>query len=191
MREDRTRWEGRYEQKGAAPLRPPSQLLERHLHLLPRGRALDVACGDGRNAVFLARNGFVVDAIDVAAAGLRRAQAVSRRERLPLRLIQGDLDFFPLPAARYSVAVNVRFLQRRLFAALKRCLRPGGVIVFETFITDQARLGHPTNPAHLLEPGELRRAFADLEIIAYEEGRFETETGPAYLARLLARRPPA
>lgn len=190
MEEDRSRWEERYEQKGAAPQLPPSQLLERSLHLLPQGRALDVACGEGRNAVFLARNGFIVDAIDIARAGLRRALAVSRRERLPLRLIQADLDSFPLPAARYTVAVNIRFLLRQLFPALKRCLRPGGVLVFETFIADQARLGHPTNPAHLLEPGELRRAFADLDIVTYEEGRFDTEAGPAYLARLLARRPP-
>jgi SAM-dependent methyltransferase len=189
MEQDRSRWERRYEQKAADARHPPSRFLQYCLDRLPRGRALELACGDGRNAVLLARHGFIVDAIDIAAAGLRRAADVVRAERLRVQLVQADLDSFPLPVGRYGVVINVRFLQRRLFSAIKRCVQPGGMVVFETFTSEQAQLGHPTNPAYLLEPGELRRAFADFDILVYEEGRFDTETGAAHLARLLARRP--
>lgn len=132
-----------------------------------------------------------MDAIDIAGAGLRRTQASARVERLPVRLIQADLDHCPLSADHYALVINVRYLNRPLFHWLKRCVRPSGCVLFETFTVDQAAIGHPSNPAYLLAPGELRTAFSDFEILAYEEGLFEAETGPAYLARLLARRPAA
>ena len=68
-------------------------------------------------------------------------------------------------------------------------MRRGGAVVFETFIRDQQQLGHPRNPAFLLERGELAVHFSDFEQLSYEEGRVETESGPAFLARMLARRP--
>jgi SAM-dependent methyltransferase len=185
---DRTTWEARYGAADAA-LKPPSSLLTAHRALLPPGRALDVACGDGRNALWLARQGFAVDAIDLAHVALLRLRAAAQRERLCLQTIQADLLHFPLPAGRYAVVVNTRYLERALFAALRAAVAPGGVIVFETFLREQARLGHPRNPAFLLEPGELRAAFVGFETLVDEEGCFEECGGPAYLARLIARRP--
>lgn len=156
--------------------------------MLPRGRALDVACGSGRNALLLARLGFRVDAIDFSLNALMRARAAAHREALPLRLIQADLESFPLRAEHYDLIVQIRYLQRSLYRTLKQALRPGGHLVIETFLLEQRELGHPTDPSFLLEHDELRDAFADLEIIRYEEGLFQTESGPAHLARLLARR---
>jgi SAM-dependent methyltransferase len=195
-------WEERYARRSEA-IGPPSEFVVGVLDSLcaalgkqegdasAKGRALDVACGDGRHALLLARSGFVVDAIDRAATALQRAQRAAHDEHLALRLVRADLEDFPLPRERYDVAVNVRYLQRSLIPALKRCLRPGGVLAFETFIVDQAALGHPTNPAFLLARGELRAAFDDFDLISYAEGRFESESGSAFLARLCARRPPA
>lgn len=186
---DRARWETRYASRADDLPAAPSRFLGEHGHLLPTGRALEVACGDGRNTLWLARQGYVVDAIDIAAAGLARLARVARRERLPVCPVLADLTAPPLVQGAYAVVLNIRFLQRSLFDVLRRCVRPGGVIVFETFLREQARTGHPRNPAFLLEPGELRARFADFTAIVDEEGLFDTESGPAYLARLIALRP--
>ncbi len=184
----RVDWEHRYECRGVGDLRPPSAFLMQHITALPPGRALDLACGDGRNALALAQHGFAVEAIDFSFAGLARLGAMARREHLAIDCLQADLEHYPLPRARYAVVLSVRYLQRSLFAAMRATVAEGGVIVFETFLREQARLGHPKNPAFLLESGELRHHFADFELLTYEEGRFETETGEAFLARMLARR---
>ena len=187
---ERAKWEARYGTRDdAAATEPPASLLVEHRGLLPAGRALDVACGDGRNAVWLAREGFAVDAIDVAYAGLHRLAAAARRERFTVNTVQADLEQFPLPADRYTVVVNTRYLQRSLFPGLRRAVAPGGVIVFETFLREQARVGHPRNPAFLLEPGELRKAFEDLEPLIDSEGPVDVAGSTSYLARLIARRP--
>jgi len=186
---ERDRWEKRYGARTAEPLSPPSLFLERHLARLPIGRALDVACGDGRNTLHLARRKFAVEAMDIALAGLLRAKREVLREGLSAAFIQADLDDYALPRNRYDVVVNVRYLNRRLLPGLKKSVRDGGMVVFETFLREQAELGHPRNPDFLLERGELARAFSDFELLAYEEGFFQTERDDAYLARLLAQRP--
>jgi SAM-dependent methyltransferase len=186
---DRRTWESRYGEPPAEGERPPSHFLAEHLTRLPRGRALDVACGDGRHALYLARRGWRVDAVDFSHAALVRLLAAARREGLVVHAIQADLEDCALRLRGYDVVLNVRYLQRTLIDALKGGVRSGGAIVFETFIRDQQQLGHPRNPRFLLERGELAARFADFEILAHEEGRCATESGDAFLARLLARRP--
>jgi SAM-dependent methyltransferase len=185
---ERDKWEARYASRAEEQAAAPSRLLVEHRHLLPAGRALDVACGDGRNALWLARQGYAVDAVDVAFAGLARLAAAARREGLVVRPIQANLEEFPLPGDRYAVVVNCRYLQRTLFPALRGAVRPGGVIVFETFLREQARIGHPRNPAFLLEPGELRAEFATFSVLVDAEGCVETDGTATYVARLIARR---
>ncbi len=189
MKHHRTNWEERYQGRRDDPIRPPSRFLQQHLHYVPRGRALDVACGDGRHALFLARHGLAVDAIDFARAGLVRAREIARREGLAVHLVQADLESFPLPREKYAAAVNIRYLQRSLWLPLKRSLVAGGVVIFETFLRQQQGTDHVRNPAFLLEPGELSDNFADLDILLYQEGLFDSEGEPAYLARMVARRP--
>jgi len=186
---DREHWEVRYGERPEDQVGPPSQFLVEQLHRLPRGRALDVACGPGRQALYLARHGWTVDAIDFSHTALARLLSAARRDGRAVHALAADLEHYVLPRDRYALIVNVRYLQRSLFDDLKRALRRGGMILFETFIRDQQQLGHPRNPAFLLDRDELAAAFADLEILAYDEGRYETELGAAFLARMLARRP--
>jgi len=184
--DDRRRWEARYADERRTT-GAPSAFLMRHAALI-HGRVLDVAAGTGRNALFLARRGAVIDAFDISLNGLRTLQTAARSEGLPIRPVQADLEHFPLPADRYDAVINIRYLQRSLFGALQRCVKPGGVILFETFLIDHLAVGHVSNPAFLLEHGELRRAFADCDVLVYEEGQLDTEDAPAHLARLVARR---
>jgi SAM-dependent methyltransferase len=154
----------------------PSSWLVAHRHLLPAlGRALDVACGRGRNTLWLAREGFDVTAIDrnpeaVAALNDRARAAGLAVAGVVVDLEAGDAD---LGRDAYDVIVVVHYLHRALFPALLAALMPGGVLVYETFTTAQAARGRPTNPAFLLEPGELRRHVEGLEILDARQGDFD------------------
>jgi SAM-dependent methyltransferase len=188
MGSDRAHWEARHAEKDHPILRPSSFLL-RTMPRLPRGRALEVACGSGRNVRLLAEHGFRVEAIDISHAALLKARANGDVGDGAVAAIQTDLQTYPLPETRYQVVANVRYLQRDLWPGLKRSLTDLGMIVFETFLREQRTIGHPRNPELLLERGELARGFADFEILDYEEGLFASEDEPAFLARMLARRP--
>ena len=186
MSEDRKLWEERYA-SGRSGKDAPSDFLVAHAAQL-HGRVLDVAAGAGRNALFLARRGLRVDAVDIARAGLSIAQRAAKAEGLDLRAVQADLESFPLPSDCYDAAINIRYLQRSLFAPLQRAVKRGGIILFETFLIDQQTFGHPRNPAFLLQRGELRVAFSSCDLLVYEEGLFDAPSRPAYLARMIARR---
>jgi SAM-dependent methyltransferase len=179
-------WEERYASPRRRPRRGPSAWLVTYADRLPTGRALDVATGEGRNALFLARRGFEVTGVDRSPTALRTARARAREEGLELELHLADLEACKLPAGPFDVVVVMRYLQRSLFEPLGRALAPGGVLLYESFTRDYLKYG-PRNPEHLLRPGELREAFRDLEILAYRE----TEDPERREARasLLARRP--
>jgi|JRYF01.1.fsa_nt_gb cyclopropane fatty-acyl-phospholipid synthase-like methyltransferase len=185
MQEDRLRWEQRYTDRSSVPA--PSRFILDHAEHA-RGRVLDIAGGSGRNALFLARLGCRVHIVDISRNALKRALAVARAEDLIVEAVQLDLDTWQPPADFYDTLINIRYLQRSLFPAMKRTVKPGGVVLFETFLIDQQRLGHPKNPDFLLQRGELRQSFADFQIIEYREGLLDGEA-PAYLAQLVARRP--
>lgn len=153
----------------------------------PGAAALDLACGSGRNAVYMAQHGYDVTAIDVLPDALERSRDLAARSGVALRTERRDLEF---PGAaddlRGDLVVVVRFLDRALLGPLQRVVRPGGLLAYETFTTEHAaESGHPRNPKHLLRPGELQKAFPDLETLAYREGCFDG----AHLARLVARAP--
>jgi tellurite methyltransferase len=150
--------------------------------------ALDVACGAGRDAVFLAQHGFDVEGCDHDPAALERVQALARRHGVTVRTERRDLEWRGLAplARRFDLVVCFRFLHRPLFPWMEDAVAPGGWLVYETFRTGQERFGRPFRPHFLLGPGELAGAFPALETVHYEER--EPEGGPV-TARLLARRP--
>jgi SAM-dependent methyltransferase len=191
---DRERWDRRYRDAlaaGSAELPPAPVLVEHHalVDAQPRGPALDVACGLGRNALHLARIGFSVDAVDVSAVAVEHVAGIAAAGGLPLRAHRCDLSVAPLPGAGYELVVVTSFLDRRLFGLLPGALAAGGLLLFETFLPDPGAAYGPQDPAHVLEPGELRDAFAGLDVLAYREGR----PGPdsRAVASLAARRPPS
>jgi len=154
----------------------PSAWLTSHRHLLPAaGDALDLACGAGRNSVWLAEQGFKTLAVDRNDAALDTLRQEAAQRGLSIHTEVVDLEngepFLTLDT--FDVIVVVHYLHRPLFPALVRALRPGGVLVYETFTRAQAARGKPTNPAFLLEPGELLTRVRPLEILASREGDFE------------------
>lgn len=165
-----------------------SAWLVSHAHLLPtQGRALDVAAGRGRHALWLAARGLDVDALDRDREALEALVASARAQGLDVRVDATDLEAPGATIApdRYDVVVVVHYLHRPLFPALLGSLRPGGLLVYETFTRAQAKRGKPTNPAFLLEPGELVRLVAPLQILDAREGVFDGRD----VASVVARRP--
>src|SRR5207248_10315913 len=122
--------------------------------------ALDVAMGRGRHAVVLAHAGFHTAGVDAKLDAVRQARAAAAEAGVTIHGWCADLTQHPLPIARFDVVVVTRYLQRDLFPALQRSVRPGGFLLYETFTTAQRLLKTgPTSPDHLLEPGELRARF--------------------------------
>ncbi len=167
-REKRSDWEAR--QRASGPPRAPEPSVIEWLELLPRGLALDVAAGTGRHSVALARAGFTVVAIDYAEAALRSLQSVARAEQLSVWPLAADLSDFQLPRARFDAILNTNFLDRALVPRLIEALRPGGALLFDTFLIDQAATGHPRNPDFMLQHYELREMLSAMDLVRYREG---------------------
>src|SRR5262249_19731532 len=150
----------------------------------PGGRALDLAMGRGRHAIALARAGFRTFGVDIRADAVRDAMLAASHEGARIAGWCADLTHHPLPSARFDVLVVTRYLQRDLFDAIRNAVRPGGVVIYETFTVAQRALGTgPTSPDHLLEIGELRRRFEIFEVWFEEERR-----APEAVARIVAQR---
>ncbi len=188
MRTEREIWEQRYRTGDRVHDGLPSALLTRWVHLVHPGRALDVAAGLGRNALFLASRGFQVDAVDISSTALAEAARRARRRRLRVRWIEADLDRYRLPRARYDLVVVSFFLKRRLIPALKAAVRPGGLLVMENHLVGPEPDPGP-GPSHRLRPGELWRWFRGWEILELAEGLFTEGGEKMWLGRVAARRP--
>ncbi len=192
----RERWNERYAAPGFEPFPDaPAGWLVEHRDLLARlavdveePRALDVACGDGRNARWLAELGFAVVALDVSdvAIAALRAAAAERGLRVDARV--ADLEHDPLPGG-YDVVVCVSYLQRDLFGALRGALSPGGLLLYETFARAHVEeLGRQFNPAYVLDRNELLRAFGSLHVRHYREGVAERGGEQRGVASIVAQR---
>lgn len=157
-----------------------------------RGPILDLACGRGRHAIALAGGGVRVVGLDRDAGALRELDALARARGLAIAAVRADAEAgcgLPFPPACFAGVVVSRFLFRPLAPALASLLRPGGVLLYETFTHRQNELGHgPRNPAFLLDPGELPRLFPGLAVLEYRE-HCTPGPRPEWLASLAARKP--
>jgi tellurite methyltransferase len=182
---DRQTWDARY-RSGASQSQEPSGFLVALDDLLPcRGRALDVAGGTGRNALWLARRGLDVTLADISGMALGRARDRAVAAGVPLRILPIDLEDEPLPPGPWDLILCVDFLWRPLLRTVPAELAPGGLLVVTHPTRSNLQRHARPGPQHLLEDGEAPGLVRDLEIVRYEEGW--TEEGRCE-ARLVARR---
>lgn len=165
---------------------PPSPFVMRWLSPLSGStrhrQALDLACGNGRHALALARAGYVVTALDIRLDALRMLRASAEAEHLSIRIACVDLTRMSLPHDGYDLIVVTRYLDRTHFPDLQAALRPRGLLICETFTEHQLRHAEgPRSSAHLLRPGELRTLVRGMDVLFDEE-----VTGPPAVARLAA-----
>ncbi len=169
---DRERWDRRYASPNHRLNEGPHPLLVRHVEPGSAGRVLELACGLGHNALWLAEQGYTVDALDISLAALRRGRAnMVRRGLRGVNFIIADLDHFPLPRYAYDLVVVFRFLDRALFPAIRERVRPGGLVIYETFNVRQLERRPTFCPDHLLVPGELPSLFPGWDVLeAHDNG---------------------
>ncbi len=190
----REKWNKRFAEGGfeAFPEEPAEWLVEHQelLRSVAPGRALDVACGNGRNALYLTQHGFEVDAVDISDFAIDRLRAAAAERKLPISPTLANLEDGSLPTDEYEVIVNIDYLERKLFGSLKRALKPGGLVFFETVAQAHIdELGERFNPQFVLGRNELLEAFSDLFICHYWEGVACRRGGGRGVASLVARQP--
>lgn len=186
----RETWDARYRESGRVP--DPARVLTENLHLLPRqGRALDLACGLGANALLLAERGMLVSAWDLSAVAVERLRAEATRRGLAMDAQARDVLARPPEAACFDVIVVSHFLDRTLALAIAAALRPLGLLFYQTFIREAVTDTGPANPAYRLGDNELLRLFPGLTVRFYrEEGHTgDVTAGTRDIAQLVAQRP--
>lgn len=184
--DDRAKWDQRWSEERDLPRSVPSWVAELADELPRTGRGLDVAAGAGRMAVFMARRGLEVDAVDISPVGLALAREAARDEGLKLKTVVRDLVSDGLPDGQYDLIACFHYRQAGLFPKLVQALSPGGVLLaeVETLRTLERTPKIDQSRRPLAEPNELLRAAEGLEITFYREAFF----GDRALARLAAKR---
>ena len=173
----------------------PSPFVATWADRLPKGRALDLACGNGRNALRLAENGFDVDAIDIAEPALKLARQSARERGVSINTTAADLDDHALPVEEYDLIVTCFYMNREMIPRVKDALRPGGFVLQEQHSATDVDVSGPADPKFRMRSNELLRLFLDYRVRHYSEGlEWESERdGGRYIsvARLVAQKPPA
>jgi 2-polyprenyl-3-methyl-5-hydroxy-6-metoxy-1,4-benzoquinol methylase len=173
MESDRIKWNQRFESEGTYLGKKPSPFLareiERILRLAPGKRALDIACGEGRNSLFLAQQGFRVTALDISDVGLAKAAKWADERGLTVDFQEVDLDGYRF-TDQFDLIINFNFLLRDLIPEELCALTPGGLLIIDTIMESPHLLG-THNPDYFLRRGELQHICESLdgEIIFYEE----------------------
>ena len=163
----------------------PSPWVARFAALIPSGgRVLDVACGSGRHARFLAASGHAVEAVDRDIGSFPDIPA-------SVHVREADIESGPWPysSEKFAGVVVTNYLHRPLMAALVACVAPGGAFIYETFAAGNEKYGRPARPDFLLQPGELLEVVrGQLQVVAFEDIYVEAPK-PARVQRIVAVRP--
>jgi 2-polyprenyl-3-methyl-5-hydroxy-6-metoxy-1,4-benzoquinol methylase len=182
---DKERWDSKYGTEEYIFGKTPIPFLQAHIELLPKGKALDLAMGEGRNGVFLATQGFQVTGLDISENGLAKARKLAAEQHVSIETRVVDFETFQLEPHAYDVILCSYYLQRSLLGQIKQALRPGGMVMIETYNTDHAKYNSRFNKEYLLETNELLDWFKDFKILRYQT----VDDGKAAYSSILAQKP--
>ena len=187
--ERQDRWQRRYQQAVATSVSACGVLAENAFLLPKQGRALDLACGRGGNALLLARQGLDVEAWDYAPAAIEALRRQARSEALSLDAVLRDVEQEPPEPASFDVITVSYFLERAIVPGLVRALRPGGLIFYETWLGEAIDDSGPGNPDFRLGVNELLDLFGELQLLFYQEHARvgDHSQGLRNITRLVAR----
>jgi tellurite methyltransferase len=184
------KWDKRYD--SCSDEHPDAaEVLVQNQHLLPKqGAALDLACGRGANAICLAENGLTTSAWDISSNALAQLSLHAKEKKLVINTETRDVSELPPKADTFDIIIVSRFLDRNLMPHIKKAIRTGGLIFYQTFTKDKANESGPQNPDYLLDSNELLKFFNDWKIICYrEEGTTgNTDKGFRNQAMLIAEK---
>ncbi len=164
---DKSRWNQKYENEVYIFGKEPIPFLKNNVDILPKGRALDLAMGEGRNGVYLATQGFEVVGIDISEQGLQKAHRLAAANGTTIETRVADLESIQLEKGAYDVVLCAYYMQRDLFPQMKDALKSGGMVVVETYNTDYLKYQPSFRRQWALEENELLEIFKDYKIILY------------------------
>ncbi len=182
---DKNRWDKKYSTEKYIFGREALSFVQDHIDLLPKGHALDVAMGEGRNGVFLATKGLQVTGVDISSEGVKKAEALAAEYGATITTMVVDLEAYEIPPNTYDVIICTYYLQRDLFPKIAVALKPGGMALIETYTTDHSQYRPRFNKAWLLKPNELLTMLPGLRVLRYQE----VDTGETAFASILAQKP--
>ena len=186
---DRDKWDARYGGDDCSQPAQPTALLADWIDRLPRGQALDLACGRGRNALLLAAAGFAVDAVDISPRGLEQGRRAAEMLGLNINWLEHDLDRPLALTGPWQLIVAVRYVNLPLLIDLKQHLAPGGFLLCEQHCISDRPVAGPSDPAFRVELGALLTVADGLNIHLAREILVEEEGGHLVaLAQLVAER---
>jgi tellurite methyltransferase len=165
----------------------PTPLVVKFATGLAPGKALDLACGAGRNALWLAEQGWEVSAVDGAQAAIEILQARAAERGLRVNTVVADLEKgeFEIEPSRWDLIAMCYYLQRNLYESAKRGVRPGGILISIVHIAEPGEAASP----HRLLPGQLEKYFTGCEILRRYEGKANDSAHHHAVAEIVARRP--
>jgi SAM-dependent methyltransferase len=166
--DERQRWDDRYASGDYRPRSWPTPLLEQWIAAFGSGRALVIACGTGRNALYLAKLGFEVTGVDISEVAIEHASREAESRGLAATFVVADLDDFS-PEGSFDLITVIRYRNRELWPRLVDALARDGWILAEHHMKTSADVAGPSSPEFRLDPGELRREFEGLRIVHYSE----------------------
>ena len=188
------RWDQRYDRETYVYGEQPVVFLTEQIGRLRKGKALVLAAGEGRNAVYLAQQEFQVVAVDISAKGLEKCQALARSRGVEVETVVGDLNDYDMGEDEYDLVTNFYYHDASIFPKVLKALKPGGFFILQNFSVDQPatnRFG-PRNPDYLVSPNQLLAAFAGFRIRHYEDVVVELDEGmhrgPGAVVRLLVQK---
>jgi SAM-dependent methyltransferase len=187
---DKDHWEKKYSGDGYEPSMHPSALLTEWLDDRPPGRALDLASGTGRNALYLAEKGYDVTAVEISPLAIQLAEQTAREKGLKINWIVADLDDYVIQGQYDLILVSFFYVSKHMVLSIIDALKKGGILLYENHMLSPSSAEDEAHKHRFhLKPGELRQLFKELNILRYEELPVAGEGDrPSYHARLLAQK---
>jgi len=163
------KWDRIYSQSGHEACLPAQVLVDNAFLLPEAGEALDLACGLGANAIFLAQQGLAVTALDISSVAIEKLTAHAALQGLNINAHQQKIDCRSLAESKFDVIVVSRFLDRALSDAIIGALNPAGLLFYQTYTREKAGRHGPNNPDYLLAENELLDLFSPLHVVFYRD----------------------
>ena len=181
---DKDRWNSKYETEVYLFGEKPIPFLVDNVHLLRRGKVLDIAMGEGRNGVYLATQGFEVLGLDISEKGLEKAHNLAKKNKVTIETKVVDLESFTLEPNSYDVILCTYYMQKDLFKQFQSALKPGGMIVVETYNVDYLKYVQFSRK-WALDTNEMLDIFKGLRVIRYQD----YDDGKEAYSSIIAQKP--
>jgi tellurite methyltransferase len=181
---DKDRWNSKYETEVYLFGEKPIPFLVDNVHLLRKGKVLDIAMGEGRNGVYLATQGFEVLGLDISEKGLEKAHNLAKKNKVTIETKVVDLESFTLEPNSYDVILCTYYMQKDLFKQFQSALKPGGMIVVETYNVDYLKYAQFSRK-WALDTNEMLDIFKGLRVIRYQD----YDDGKEAYSSIIAQKP--